>query len=376
VPSVGFPRETARFRTVLRGTLDDATASRRCAAAQTGGHLEDRAMRSPFRRNRTSRPTAAAFSLFLVAFVAACASSGAAAPPGAGAGGQAAAPLPAASAGTASGGGSGQGNGTDSGNSSGDGSQPGTGTGDQVAIFEDAKIVRTGSLQLTVTDVTKALIGARDAIRSLGGYIGGSQQERTDEKTVATVTYRIPVARWEDALDAIRALGQEIAEKTDAVEVTGDIVDLAARIRNLKASEAALVGYAQQAPKISDLLEVQARLTDTRGQIERLTAQQTQLEDQAALATLTVTFGTETVAVVETAQRWDPAAEVDRASATLIGIGQALASVGIVFVIVWVPLLLAIALVAGIGVFVARRLGVGRPNRYPPLAPPSSSAEI
>ncbi|HEY8438671.1 MAG TPA: DUF4349 domain-containing protein [Candidatus Limnocylindrales bacterium] len=335
-------------------------------------------MRSPFRGRRSGGRSAAALSLLLVGVVAvACGASGAAAP--------AAAPrdangsnLPAASAGganpgdllpdaspTGAAGGSGSGG-------TGDG-------GDAAAIFDDTKIVRTGSLQMTVDDVAKALASGRDAIRNLGGYIGASQQERSDDKTVASVTYRIPVARWEDALDALRRLGTEVAEKTDAAEVTGQIVDLAARITNLKASEAALVGYAQKAPKVSDLLEIEARLTDTRGQIERLTAQQAALQDQAALATLTVTFGTDVVAVQETAQRWDPAAEVDRASATLIGIGQALVSIGIVVLIVWVPLILAISIVAALALFVLRRVGWTRPNRFPPLppiAPPPTSADL
>jgi hypothetical protein len=124
------------------------------------------------------------------------------------------------------------------------------------------QIVRTGTLQLTVTDVTAALTTpGRDP--DLGGYIGGSQQERDGDTVVASVTYRIPVSRWEDAMDAIRGLGTEVGEKTDAVEVTGQIVDLDARIRNLKASETALVKYAAQAPKVTDLLEIQSRLTDT-----------------------------------------------------------------------------------------------------------------
>src|SRR5207253_3452317 len=124
---------------------------------------------------------------------------------------------------------------------SGDGSSTGgsgssSGGTNAVAIFNDAKIVRTGSLELTVDNVANALTNARDAIRGLGGYIGASQQQRTNDQTVASVTYRIPVARWEEALDAIRHLGTEVSEKTDATEVTGQIVDVAARIRNRTAS--------------------------------------------------------------------------------------------------------------------------------------------
>ena len=125
----------------------------------------------------------------------------------------------------------------------------------------------------------------------------------------------------------------------------------------------------QQAPKVSDLLEIQSRLTDTRSQIEQLTAQETQLTDQAAMATLTVTYGTEVVAVTEAAAKWDPAAEVDQASATLISMGQAVVSFLIVFGIVWLPLILSVLLIAGIVLAVARRLGFSRPAACRPAHP-------
>ena len=47
---------------------------------------------------------------------------------------------------------------------------------------------------------------------------------------MATITYRIPVDRWEDALDLLRGLSGEttkvVNEQTQAVEVTGAVIDL------------------------------------------------------------------------------------------------------------------------------------------------------
>ena len=150
------------------------------------------------------------------------------------------------------------------------GSNGGNG-GKDAAFRDDAKIIRTGSLQLDVKDVKASLRSARDTIVGMGGYVGASQQSSDGTSIVATVTYRIPVDRWEGALDALRALGDEVGEQTDAAEVTDQIVDLGARIRNLQASETALVRHAADAAKIADLLEIETRLTDVRGQIEQLT---------------------------------------------------------------------------------------------------------
>ena len=308
-------------------------------------------------RSRTDRPSRSVIHLLLAAWiavvVAGCSGSAAATQVGQ-------VPVGAPAQPAASAGGAGVGSGT--------GSQGGNG-GTPNAVVDDTKIVRTGSLQMTVTDPDQAVLAARDAVRTLGGYIGASQAQRTNDKIVASVTYRIPVARWEDALDAIRRLGTEVGEQTDATEVTDQLVDLDARIRNLRASEIALVGYVEKAVKTSDLLEIEARLTDTRGQIERLSAQQSALADQAAMATLTVTYGTEVVAVTEAAAKWNPAAEVDRASATLIAVGQAIASFLIVFAIVWLPILAGLAVIGLAGLMVARRLGWRRGADLPPVGP-------
>jgi hypothetical protein len=247
----------------------------------------------------------------------------------------------------------------------GDGQDGGT-TSD--AYRDDAKIIRTGSLQLQVTDVRLALDAARRTVTDMGGYIAASQQYNDGDHITANVTYRFPVERWEAALDAFRALGDPIAEQTDAAEVTDQIVDLDARIRNLRASETALVRHASEAVKISDLLEIEARLSEVRGQIEQLTAQQKNLEDRAAYATLDITFGTEILAVQEAARQWDPQADVDRAGASLIGFLQALATAGIWFVIVWLPILIGLAVVVGVAFFLARRLGFLRRHR-PPMPP-------
>jgi len=228
-------------------------------------------------------------------------------------------------------------------------------------LVDDAKIVRTGTIELQVTDVASALRIARDGIRGMGGYIGASQTENIDDRPVATITYRIPVGRWEDALELLRRLAGQttkvVNERTEAVEVTGAVVDLEARIRNLRASEVALQAISSKATRVSDVLEVQAQLTGVRGQIEQLTAQLTQLEDQASYATLTASFSMPVVAVQIAAERWEPNVVVDEATASLVDILQALTTAGIWFAIVWLPLLIVFGIVAFILIAILRRLG-------------------
>lgn len=244
----------------------------------------------------------------------------------------------------------------------------------QIGARDDARIIRTGSVQLEVTDVPLALRTARDAIVAMGGYVGASNTSNSDEQPFAEITYRIPADRWEDALDVLRNLNgltkKVVNEQTQAVEVTGQIVDLEARIKNLRASETALQTIAANAVKVSDVLDVEARLTDVRGQIEQLTAQLVDLNDRAAFTTLTAYFSMPVVAVELASKDWEPATTVDEATASLISIVQGLANAGIWFLIVWVPVLLLLGLVGGLGVWFARRMGLGRRRDSSNLMPP------
>ncbi len=253
---------------------------------------------------------------------------------------------------------------------------PVTGTaGGSLAVVDDAKIIRTGTMSLEVSDMASALRAARDGIVGLGGYVGASTTSNEADRPSAEITYRIPGEKWEQALDILRGLNglttKVVTEHTEAVEVTGQVIDLEANIANLRASETALQGIAEKATKISDVLEVQAQLTATRGQIEQLTAQLKDLNDRSAFASLAVQFNVPIVAVEAAAKGWEPATVVDEAAARMVSVLQSVATAGIWFVIVWLPILLVFGALTLVGVWIARRVGVGRraPGDVPPTTP-------
>jgi hypothetical protein len=217
--------------------------------------------------------------------------------------------------------------------------------------FEDLanrQIIKSGELTVEVETVSSAVGAIRAMALELGGYVGGSQAGDADE--AATLTMRLPAARFDDALTRLHELDGEVtAEATREQDVTGSVVDLEARIRNLNASEAQYRSLLNRASDIEDILTIQARLDEVRGQVEQLQAQLDQLSDLASLSTLTVTVVPVAQPVEETAAAWDPKAIFDSAVAALVGLGQSLAAVGIWLAILGVPLVLALALVAWIG---------------------------
>ena len=214
------------------------------------------------------------------------------------------------------------------------------------ATLEASQIVKTGSIALEVTDLDKAVSQAQSTIQGMGGNVSQSSSSGEKDSAVATVEYRVPVARWDDALAAIRALGTRvISEQTNSTDATAQVIDLDARISNLQATESALQSIMARASAIPDVLAVEQQLSSTEGQIEELSAQQALLKNQAAMSTLTVSFSTPAETdTTQATQGWDLGAQIDQAVATLVHIGQGLVTIVVWAVIVGLPLAIGLAL--------------------------------
>jgi len=224
---------------------------------------------------------------------------------------------------------------------------PGTVTGDEtgLASLADQRIIKTGDISIEVPDVIKSLARVRAMALQLGGYVGGSQAGTRDEP--ATLTLRIPADRFDDALARLHELdGDVVVEATSEQDVTSAMVDLEARITNLQASEMQYRTLLGQAVKVEDILAVQTRLDDVRGQIEQLQAQHKELSSLTDLSTLTVTLIPS--ALQQAAGSWDPGKTVADAFAALVGVAQAVGNGAIWFAIVWLPALLGLGIVVAL----------------------------
>ena len=224
------------------------------------------------------------------------------------------------------------------------------------ATLEASQIVKTGSIALEVTDLDKAVSQAQSTIEGMGGNVSQSSSSGEKDSAVATVVYRVPVARWDDALAAIRALGNRvISEQTNSTDATAQVIDLDARISNLQATESALQSIMARASAIPDVLAVEQQLSSTEGQIEELSAQQALLKNQAAMSTLTVSFSTPAETdTTQAAQGWDLGTQIDQAVATLVHIGQGLVTIVVWAVIVGLPIVIGLALLWVVWLIVRR----------------------
>lgn len=247
------------------------------------------------------------------------------------------------------------------------GAGPASGEGNAAPI--EQRIIKTGEVSVEVANVSAAVGSVRAFVLELGGYVGGSQAGSGDEG--ATLTLRIPAARFDEALERLRALdGEVVVEATRESDVTRQLIDLGARIANLEASEVSYRVLLERAERIDDVLAVQSRLDAVRGEIEQLEAQLQEVEGDADLSTLTVSLIPIAEPIAAVTETWDPGVQLDGALASLVGIGQGLLNALIWFGIVWLPVLLVLALLVLLALRgfleVRRRLPIPAARDVPP----------
>ena len=157
--------------------------------------------------------------------------------------------------------------------------------------------IRTGEIRLRVNDTERASERIRRLAAERGGFVSDSSQEVEEQynetRRTGTMTVRVPSEEFDATVAEIESLGEVRSVDTRSEDVTDQLVDIEARLENLRAERDRLRELYDGANDTEDVLAVQRELSDVQEEIERLEARQAALERDVALATITVRLGEE-----------------------------------------------------------------------------------
>ncbi len=155
-------------------------------------------------------------------------------------------------------------------------------------VAQQRIIVRTVDLGIVVEDVTAAIEAASNIAQDMGGWLVGSEHSL---KHRGSVSVRVPANSLDDTIDALRDLAREVDyEIAHSQDVTDEYVDLKSRMRNLEATESALLALFDRAQKVEDALDVQRELARVQEQMEIMQGRIAYLEQTSAYSLLNVTL--------------------------------------------------------------------------------------
>jgi hypothetical protein len=154
-----------------------------------------------------------------------------------------------------------------------------------------AMIIRTGTASIEVDSLDSGIAAVRALATGLGGYVANTAMQAGNAQVhSATLQLRLPSARFDDALAALRPIGKLESTNVDAEDVGEEYVDVSAQAANGRKLEQRLIQIlATRTGKLSDVLAVERELARVRGEIDRQEGRLRYLRAHAAMSTLAVT---------------------------------------------------------------------------------------
>ena len=248
-----------------------------------------------------------------------------------------------------------------------------SGVSGSTILPESRKWIVTVYLSAETEDLDALMENLDEAIAALNGYVedqsvynGSAYSSRRYRN--ASLTVRIPAEDVDQFTQQVAGIANVVSKETNRQDVTLSYVATESRMTALQTEEARLLELMAQAETMSDLLEIEARLTDVRYELESVASQLRLYDNQIDYATIYLSLSeVQEYTPVEEPTLWERISGGFRSSLEDLGDG---AVDLLVWIIVSSPYLVILAAVIVVIVLLVKR---GRKRRKAKEQPPQDA---
>lgn len=151
-------------------------------------------------------------------------------------------------------------------------------------------LIQKAALTLIVTSTDEVVSEVTSIVKQQQGYFVDLQDNRSDSRNGlqnVSMQIRIPQSKLEGILTQFAQLGTVKSQSRTAEDVSEQLVDLEARLRNQRKQEELLLKIMEQkSGSVADILNVARELSNIRQSIEQIDAQRKNLQTQISYATI------------------------------------------------------------------------------------------
>lgn len=251
---------------------------------------------------------------------------------------------------------------------------------------ENRKWVITMNIDTETEDLDGALDSLNRQIRELNGYVqeqnirNGSTYSSSRYRS-ASLTVRIPAEQLDIFTSSLTEFTNVVSSSRSAEDITLSYVDTETRITALETERDRLLELMEQAETMSDLLEIESRLTDVNYELERYGSRLRTMDNQVSYATIYLS--------VREVKEYTPVAEQtlwEKISSgfldSLKGLGNGIVNF-FAWIVIKLPYLVVYGLILwGLGILIRRwrrrraaRKAAKKATNTPPKSPDNSDKE-
>ena len=155
----------------------------------------------------------------------------------------------------------------------------------------DKKIIKTANLNLEVKNYNIYFSAFREKVRSFGGYVAQEEQTQSDYKIENTITIKVPVDQFDNAVVLLTNNVEKINErKISSQDVTTEFVDTKSRMESKKQVRQRYIDLLKQAKNMEEILSVQSEINSIQEEIESASGRIEYLGHSSTFSTINLTY--------------------------------------------------------------------------------------
>lgn len=179
----------------------------------------------------------------------------------------------------------------------------------------EAKIIKSGNLRYQTDDLDKTYAQIKEAVKKYHALIKNDSQYNDEDGVSRRINIRIPNGNFDAFIaDISKGVHYFDLKNISSDDVTEEYIDVASRIKTKKVLEERYYELLKKASKVSEMLEIEKKLSEIREEIEAKEGRLRYLQNKVSMSTLDINF-------------YKPIAQGQKAKVSYIGrIGNAIAT--------------------------------------------------
>jgi hypothetical protein len=155
----------------------------------------------------------------------------------------------------------------------------------------EAKIIKSGNLRYQTDDLEKTYSQIQEAVKKHKAIIKNDSQYNDEDGISRRINIRIPNENFDGFIaDISKGVSYFDLKSISSDDVTEEYIDVASRIKTKKVLEERYYGLLKKATKISEMLEIEKKLSEIREEIEAKEGRLRYLQNKVSMSTLDINF--------------------------------------------------------------------------------------
>ena len=155
----------------------------------------------------------------------------------------------------------------------------------------ERKIIKQGNIKFATEDIDETKSFIAQTVQELHGYISEDNAEGYSHRIEHRLTIRVPADKFDSLLQMIsESVSKFDSKKIEALDVTEEYIDVAARIKTKKELQSRYAELLNQAANVDEILRIEREIGNLQTEIESVEGRMRYLVDRIAFSTLNVLY--------------------------------------------------------------------------------------